>query len=186
MTSNTQIHEYPTLLAWYRFPFNNFNSPLANHLKRLHILRLVHIWFIRFPDLKRQIVKYFLQWNQNGQNLLVNGTANFKHVWKEGPSCSWSYGGWIYNYLCNRCLSPLILWVRLPLRARCTIWCDKVCQWLAESHWLSPGPSVSSTNKTYRHDITEILLKVALNAIKATNQSPFHNISCFGKYTLCF
>ena len=28
-----------------------------------------------------------------------------------------------------------------------------------------PGPSVSSTNKTDRHDITEILLKVALNTI---------------------
>jgi hypothetical protein len=24
---------------------------------------------------------------------------------------SWSYGSWIYNYLCNRCLSPLMLWV---------------------------------------------------------------------------
>jgi len=28
-----------------------------------------------------------------------------------GPSCSWSYGSWIYNYLCNQCLSPLKLWV---------------------------------------------------------------------------
>ena len=25
-----------------------------------------------------------------------------------GPSWSWSYGSWIYNYLCNQCLSPLI------------------------------------------------------------------------------
>jgi hypothetical protein len=32
--------------------------------------------------------------------------------------------------------------------------------------WFSPGPPVSSTNKTDRHDITEILLKVALNTIK--------------------
>ena len=22
----------------------------------------------------------------------------------ERPSCSWSYGSWIYNYLCNQCL----------------------------------------------------------------------------------
>jgi hypothetical protein len=29
---------------------------------------------------------------------------------------------------------------------------------------------VSSTNKTDRHDITEILLKVALNTIKQTNK----------------
>ena len=32
--------------------------------------------------------------------------------------------------------------------------------------WFSPGRPVSSTNKTERHDITEILLKVALNTIK--------------------
>jgi hypothetical protein len=31
--------------------------------------------------------------------------------------------------------------------------------------WFSPGTLVSSTNKTDRHDITEILLKVALNTI---------------------
>jgi hypothetical protein len=62
------------------------------------------------------------------------------------PSCPWSYGSWIYNYLCNRCLSPLILWVRLSLRARCrTCICDAVCQWLATGLCFSP---VSSTNKT--------------------------------------
>jgi hypothetical protein len=31
--------------------------------------------------------------------------------------------------------------------------------------WFSPGTPVSSTNKTDLHDITEILLKVALNTI---------------------
>ena len=34
--------------------------------------------------------------------------------------------------------------------------------------WFSPGPTVSSTNKTDRNDITEILLKVALNTSKQT------------------
>jgi hypothetical protein len=47
--------------------------------------------------------------------------------------------------------------------------CNKVCQWLATGRWFSPGTPVSSTNKTDRHDITEILLKVALNTIKQTN-----------------
>jgi hypothetical protein len=41
-----------------------------------------------------------------------------------------------------------------------TTLCDKVCQWLATSLWFSPGTPVSPTNKTDRHDITEILLKV--------------------------
>jgi hypothetical protein len=31
-----------------------------------------------------------------------------------------------------------------------------------------PGPPVSSTNKPDRHDITEILLKMALNTINQT------------------
>jgi hypothetical protein len=35
-------------------------------------------------------------------------------------------------------------------------------------NWFSPGTSVSFTNKTDRHDITEILLKVALNTITIT------------------
>ena len=37
--------------------------------------------------------------------------------------------------------------------------------------WFSPGPPVSSTDKTDRHDITEIVLKVAFSTIKPTNQS---------------
>jgi hypothetical protein len=80
----------------------------------------------------------------------------------KGPSWPSSCGSWIYNYLCNRCLSPLMLWVLILFRARCITLCDKVCQWLAAGWWFSPGSPVSSTNKTDRHDITEILLNVAL------------------------
>jgi len=83
-----------------------------------------------------------------------------------GPSWLWLYCSWIYNYLCNQCLSPLMLWVWISIRARCTTFCDKVCQWLATGRWFSP---VSFTNKTDCHDITDILLKVALNTIKQTN-----------------
>jgi hypothetical protein len=36
---------------------------------------------------------------------------------------------------------------------------------IATSRWFSPDTPVSSTNKTNRHDITEILLKVALVTI---------------------
>ena len=44
---------------------------------------------------------------------------------------------------------------------------NKVYQLLAHGRWFSPGTAASSTTKTGRHDITEILLKVALNT---TNQ----------------
>jgi hypothetical protein len=39
---------------------------------------------------------------------------------------------------------------------------DKVYQLLAQGRWFSPGTLASSTTKTGRHDIAEILLKVAL------------------------
>jgi hypothetical protein len=58
----------------------------------------------------------------------------------------------------------------IPLR-RCvlvTTLYDKVCQWLAARRWFSHVTPISSTNKTDRHDITEIFLKVALNTIALT------------------
>ena len=44
--------------------------------------------------------------------------------------------------------------------------------YLAHGRWFSPGTPASSTTKTGRHDIAEILLKVALNTItfKKINQ----------------
>ena len=48
---------------------------------------------------------------------------------------------------------------------------DKVYQLLAHGQWFSPA---SSTTKTGRHDVAEILLKVALNTInqiKSINQN---------------
>jgi hypothetical protein len=49
-------------------------------------------------------------------------------TFKIETSWPWSYGGWIYNYLCNRCLTPLMFWVQIPLNARGTTLCDKVCR----------------------------------------------------------
>ena len=42
---------------------------------------------------------------------------------------------------------------------------DKVYQLLVHGLWFSSGTPVSSTTKTGRHDIAEILLKVALSTI---------------------
>ena len=61
-----------------------------------------------------------------------------------------------------------MLSVPISIRARCTTLCDKVRQWLATGRWFSLGLLFSSTNKTDRHDITEILLKMTLNTIKQT------------------
>jgi hypothetical protein len=77
-------------------------------------------------------------------------------------SWSWSYGCWIYNYLCNQCISPLTLWFRIPLMARCTTLCDKVRQWFPAGWWFSQCTAVSSANKTDHRDISEIFFKVLL------------------------
>jgi len=69
---------------------------------------------------------------------MISLQAPYKNY--RGPSWSWSYGRWIYNYPCNQCLSPLKLWFRTPLIARwtrCTTLCYKVCQWLATGRWSS-------------------------------------------------
>ena len=96
-----------------------------------------------------------------------------------GPSWSWSYGIWIYNYLCNQCLPPLKLWTRILLMASCTwynfMW-DKVCQWL-EAGWLY-FPGISST------DINEILLKVALSTITLTLEAWGIRSRCPAKFIL--
>jgi hypothetical protein len=48
---------------------------------------------------------------------------------------------------------------------------DKVYQLLAHGRWFSPGTPASSTTKTGRHDIAEILLKVALKLQKSNHDS---------------
>jgi hypothetical protein len=46
---------------------------------------------------------------------------------------------------------------------RLTAASDEVYQLLAHGRWFSPVTPASSTTKTGRHDIAEILLKVVLN-----------------------
>ena len=41
-------------------------------------------------------------------------------IYQSNMRPSWSYRSWIHNYLCNRCLLPLALWVRTSFMARCT------------------------------------------------------------------
>jgi hypothetical protein len=66
------------------------------------------------------------------------------------------------NQIQSQCLANLIL------NVLDTKLCDKVCQRLVTDRWFSTGSLVSSTSKADCHDITEILLKVALNTINQT------------------
>jgi hypothetical protein len=68
------------------------------------------------------------------------------------------------------------MWVRIrlcKLQKGCTRLAaasDKVYQLHAHGRWFSPGTPASSTTKTGRHDIAEILLKVAFNTKIKSNQ----------------
>jgi hypothetical protein len=67
--------------------------------------------------------------------------------------------GWNYDILDNsnkKYVSYICFWLKTWGPAS-----DKVYQLLAHGRWFSPGTPASSTTKTGRHDITEILLKVA-------------------------
>ena len=80
-------------------------------------------------------------------------------------SWSWSYGSWIYNYLCNLCISPL---------NRCefefcswrsvldTALCDKVCLWFSAGWCFFQLLRFPPSD---HQDITEILLNLVLNTI---------------------
>jgi len=67
----------------------------------------------------------------------------------------------------------IYIWVRTRLcnlqkgYTRLAASSDKVYQLLAHSRWFS---SASSTTKTGRHDIAEILLNVALSTINQVNR----------------
>ena len=119
----------------------------------------MYIHLYSFPWLPRPL-------DQRGESWWPSLFKLSCHYTCKGLSWSWSHGSWIYNYLCNQCLSPLMLWVQIPLRwgVLDTTLCD-ICQWLVTGLWFSPVPS---TNKIDRHDITEILLIVALNTITLT------------------
>jgi hypothetical protein len=61
------------------------------------------------------------------------------------------------------------MYISLPLGITFYKPITKVHQLLARGPWFSPGTPVSSITKTGRHDIAEILLKVALKT-KKSNQ----------------
>jgi hypothetical protein len=63
---------------------------------------------------------------------------------------------------------------------RLAVGCDNAHQLLAHSRWFSSGNPASSTITTGRHDIAEILLKVALST--KINQSTYV-YCCFNAVT---
>jgi len=63
-----------------------------------------------------------ISWHSNLVNVMISLSLSKVKNWAvcRGSSWSWSYGSWIYTYLCNQSISPLTFWVRTSLKARCT------------------------------------------------------------------
>jgi hypothetical protein len=83
-----------------------------------------------------------------------------------------SYGSWIYNYLCNKCLSPITLWVRIPFRGGVldTTLHDKACQWLAAGPWFLQVLPVSFSNKTDRNEEQRIISSESGSCVRLERQ----------------
>jgi hypothetical protein len=95
-------------------PFGIYWLPIW-YLLIAPLVSWLYLWYILIASLISSdcafgIFKLFLNYMHKKQLLI-------SPLWS---SWSWSYGSWIYNYLCNQCLSPLTLWVRVPLMARYT------------------------------------------------------------------
>ena len=101
---------------------------------------------------------------------------NFGSIW----CCYWiieavvvvivSYCSWIYNYMCNQCLSPLTLWVRIPLRRGVfdTTLFGKVCKRFAAGLWFfdwQMSMVFSVFNKLRWKIVVILLILVELGAI---------------------
>ena len=71
---------------------------------------------------------------------------------------------WVRARLCKLQITRCIRLARLAVAS------DKVYQLLAHGRWFSPGTPASSTTKTGRHNIAEIMLKVALKHQISINQ----------------
>ena len=69
-------------------------------------------------------------------------------------------------------LLPVLLF-QLIMTITLSLWFLLLTVELAHGRWFSPGIPASSTTKTGRHDIAEILLKVVLNTINHIKSNPY-------------
>ena len=95
-----KAYEGPNPVCWYR-------------IIRLRSISIVVWLVIKFTRAKyKNISSYKWSHYRYLYPLILFILMTARHM---GSSLSWSYGSWIYSYLCNQCLLPLTLWVRIPL-----------------------------------------------------------------------
>ena len=148
----------------------------SSHYDETSILRMI-IFEFRFPVYVFGKLTYSISWMKLTE----------KHTLHHSVICHWYC--FVYLIVLVRGRYCMVVWLTTtcaisvygrkfesrPWRGVLdTTLCGKICQLLASGRWFPPGTPVFSTNKTDRHDIAEILLKVALNPI--TPPPPKHII----------
>ena len=136
---------WPRILCrtWGPFIRPLFHCRMYGHVRGRLLCRIKKKLFILGTKRGRRAnnrICYGFVWTRARYRGLWRGNLSSSIFCKlpRGLPWSWSYGSWIYNYLCNQCISPVT--------------CDRL--------FVFPGDSGFLTNKTDCHDITEILLKV--------------------------
>jgi hypothetical protein len=91
------------------------HRPVASHWQTLSH-NVVHLALQR-TDSDTENYRSIMTTDKIVNKKKYRGHDNSLDFFYKGPSWPWSYGSWIYNYLCNQCLSPLMLWVRMVFNA---------------------------------------------------------------------
>ena len=105
---------------------NRLGLPFFLEHKQIHNLqRKISISVSDFPFEKNIVELEFQDFLNGRHSFLIKDSKQFSYS--------------IPTLQCHRCLSPLMLCVRILLRARCTTLCDTVCQWLTAGRWFSLG-----------------------------------------------
>jgi hypothetical protein len=84
------------------------------------------------PENHRPVASHWQTLSQNVVHLALIEIRTPEYLSSRGAVVAVIVG---FTTTCNKCLSPL-MWVRISIRARCTTFCDKVCQWLATGRWF--------------------------------------------------
>ena len=124
----------------WRYCLYSKDVHFCSHLSSLYVHRK-YLYFIALIQLKPNLDSnvdlmalykvYGYLFHSEVQDIEIRDPKVFKEIW-----WSWSYGSWIYNYLCNQCLSAITTEVVTTL-------CDKIYQWLATGHTNSSPTEVS-------------------------------------------
>jgi hypothetical protein len=103
---------------------NGYWSP--SYKRRWPLLRgSIYYYFIISVHLKHGMIMWMAY---GGRDLIKRGLLyciyhemlTDNHNWEDHRGHDRMNDSWIHNYLCIQCLSPLRLWVLIPLMTRCT------------------------------------------------------------------